>query len=85
MAADVALLAASKVTFMADEEYGREAEHDFNGCFYSAAGIFLSPFRWPFPVPATVEAERATQAALLRCRARVTTEEPIGFSRGRAA
>ncbi len=62
-----ALLVASQVMFMADEEYGKEAMHEFNGCFYTGAGFFLSPFRWPIPVPAAVEAERAAQAALLRC------------------
>jgi hypothetical protein len=66
-AAASALVVASQVMFMADEEYGSEARHDFNARFYTAAGVFLRPFRWPLPVPATVEAERATQAALLRC------------------
>jgi hypothetical protein len=66
-AAASALVVASRVLFMADEEYGREAGHAFNACFYTLAGVFLRPFRWPLPVPAAVEAERATQAALLRC------------------
>jgi hypothetical protein len=52
---------------MAEEEYGREAGHAFNVCFYTANGVFLSPFRWPLPVPDTVEAERAALAALLHC------------------
>jgi hypothetical protein len=66
-AAASALVVASRVMFMADEEYGREAGHEFDVCFYTGAGVFLSPFEWPLPVPAAVEAERATQAGLLRC------------------
>jgi hypothetical protein len=66
-AAASALIVASKVMFMADEEYGREARHAFDFCLYTADGVFLWPFQWPLPVPATVQAERDTQAALLRC------------------
>jgi hypothetical protein len=66
-AAASALLVASQVMFMADEEYGREAGHEFNSCYYTAAGYFMTPFRWPLPMPAAVEAERVAQADLLRC------------------
>ena len=66
-AAASALLIASQVICMADEEYGREAGHVFNSCFYAAAGVFLSRFHWPLPLPTAVEAECAAQAALLRC------------------
>ena len=66
-AAASALLVVTQILFMADEQYGRNAGHDFNGCFYSAAGVFLSPFQWPLPVPAIVEAERVTLAVFLRC------------------
>lgn len=62
-----ALVVASKVIFMADEEYGEEASRAFNACFYTGEGFFLSPFRWPIPEPDTVVAERAAQADLLRC------------------
>jgi hypothetical protein len=62
-----ALLVASQVLFLADEAYGREASHEFNCCYYAGNGVFLRPFRWPEPIPATVEAERAVQAALLCC------------------
>jgi hypothetical protein len=66
-AAASALVVASQVLFMADKEYGSQASHEFAGSFYTGAGVFLRPFQWPLPVPAAVEAERALQAALLRC------------------
>jgi hypothetical protein len=66
-AAASALLVASQMLFMADEGYGREAVHEFNACYYAGNGVFLRPFRWPEPIPVTVEAERAAQATLLRC------------------
>jgi hypothetical protein len=62
-----ALVVASKVVIATDEEYGREAGHEFDVCFYHAAGDFLRSFRWPLPVPATVAAEFAAQTDLLRC------------------
>jgi hypothetical protein len=40
---------------------------EFDCCFYTGNGVFLRPFQWPTPVPAAVEAERATQAQFLRC------------------
>jgi hypothetical protein len=66
-AAASALLVASQVLFLADEGYGREAGHEFNCCYYAGNGVVLRSFRWPEPIPASVEAECATQAALLRC------------------
>jgi hypothetical protein len=66
-AAASALVVASQVICMADEAYGREASLAFGACFYAGAGVFLRPFQWPQPAPAAVEAERATQATLLRC------------------
>jgi len=66
-AAASALLVASQATFMADEEYGREAKFEFDVSYYAANGVFLRPFQWPVPIPAAVESERASQAALLRC------------------
>jgi hypothetical protein len=62
-----ALVVASRTLSLADEGYGREAVFEFNCCFYTANGVFLRPFQWPVPVPAATEAERATQATLLRC------------------
>ncbi len=52
---------------MAEEEYTREAIHEFGISFYTGAGVFLRPFQWPQPVPSAVMAERIAQAALLRC------------------
>jgi hypothetical protein len=66
-AAASALLVASQGIFMVDEEYGREAGHEFSCCYYTAAGYFMRPFRWPLPLPVVVEVERTTQADLLRC------------------
>jgi hypothetical protein len=66
-AAASALLVSSSVVFMADEGYGTEARYAFLGCYYTAAGVFHRPFRWPQPAPAAVEAECAAQATLLRC------------------
>jgi hypothetical protein len=66
-AAASALLVASQVMFMADEEYGREARHKFNVSYYAGCGYFLRAFQWPLPVASPVGAERATQADLLRC------------------
>lgn len=66
-AAASALIVASTVMFREDDDYSREAMYEFNVCFYTAAGYFLRPFQWPLPVPAPVESERASQAALLRC------------------
>lgn len=66
-AAASAILVASQATFMADEEYGREAKFEFDVSYYAANGVFLRPFQWPIPIPAVVERERAGQAALLRC------------------
>ena len=67
-AAASALVIASQVIFIADEEYGRRAAHEFY--FYHGNGVFLQPFRWPVPVPAPVEADRAILAALLRLHLR---------------
>jgi hypothetical protein len=66
-AAASALLVASQVIFMSDEEYGRNASFEFNCCYYTVAGYFMKPFRWPLPIPAAVKAERLTQANLVRC------------------
>jgi hypothetical protein len=65
-AAASALLVCSQVAFMPDEAYGREARHEFDVCYYPAAGVFLRPFRWPSPLPAAVEQECVAQAGLLR-------------------
>jgi hypothetical protein len=62
-----ALVVSAMVLFMSDPEYGEEARLAFDGCFYTAAGVFLSPFRWPAPVPPAVMAERNAHAHLLRC------------------
>jgi hypothetical protein len=62
-----ALLVSSKVLFMADEVYGREASLAFHGSYYTGNGVFLRPFQWPLPVPAATMAERVAQSALLRC------------------
>jgi hypothetical protein len=66
-AAASALLVSSQVIFMADDEYGRMSGSEFHGCYYTAAGYFMKPFRWPLPIPATVEIERMTHADILRC------------------
>jgi hypothetical protein len=66
-AAASALVVASQVILLSDEGCGREAMHEFNACFYTGAGVFLRPFQWPSPIPAHVQAERATLTALLRC------------------
>jgi len=57
-AAESSLIVASKVLFLTDEQYGWES-----GVGHASFGRF----RWPLPIPAKVDAERATQAALLRC------------------
>lgn len=66
-AAASALLVASQVMFMADEEYGREARREFHSCYYAGDGYFLKPFRWPLPVPSSVCVEASAQASILRC------------------
>src|SRR5262249_6753587 len=66
-AAASAFLISSKVTFLADEEYGKEASLAFQTSYYKPAGVFLRPFLWPSPVPATVEEELVIQAMILRC------------------
>jgi hypothetical protein len=66
-AAASALLVASQVVFMADGGYGREAQQAFDGSYYTAAGVFFKPFRWPSLPPDVVVAELAAQVALLRC------------------
>jgi hypothetical protein len=66
-AAASALVVASRVMFMADEGYRREAEVAFGCSSHAGAGVFSPPFRWPLPVPAAVAIERDALAALLRC------------------
>ena len=61
-----ALLIAANVTCMADVAYGVEAMRAFHGCYYAGNGAFLTPFRWPLPIPAVAQTELAYQTALLR-------------------
>jgi len=62
-----ALVVASRTLSLADEAYGGPVRSAFDGCFYAGAGVFLTPFRWPEPVPAAVRAERGVLAGVLRC------------------
>jgi hypothetical protein len=66
-AAASALLVASQVMFMADEEYARLARGEFLSCYYAGEGYFLRPFQWPLPVPSSLSVEGTAQAAMLRC------------------
>lgn len=61
-----ALLISSSVICLSDAEYGTEARSAFGGCYYAGSGVFLSPFRWPLPMPAIVKAECSYQVAVLR-------------------
>lgn len=65
-AAASAIIVASQVLFMSDNEYGREAKRVFDGCFYEGNGVFLSQFFWPQPVAVAVLDECALQTTLLR-------------------
>jgi hypothetical protein len=58
-----ALLVASQVLFLADEEYGREAGPEINCCYYANNGVFLRPSRWPILVPATLKQHCGTGIA----------------------
>jgi hypothetical protein len=61
-----ALMVSARVLAMAGGDYDTELWRAFSGCYYVGGGFFLRPFEWPLPIPAGVEVERASQAALLR-------------------
>jgi hypothetical protein len=74
-----ALLIAARVICMTDHDYGREAEREFDACYYVGGGVFLRPFRWPVPIPPAPRAELEFQVALLHDLFR-NPFRPVAFS-----
>jgi hypothetical protein len=61
-----ALLIASSVICMMDADYGPSAKHAFDCSYYPGGGVFLTPFRWPLPMPTAIRSECSYQVATLR-------------------